>query len=143
MMTVISRSKQSAVRWGCALGWTALVLVMLLQSSSQPVIGPAAPPGKPTLAREILLTTGHVVGFGVLTVLWWWALQAATTGRAALVGAVSVSLVMGVATELAQAAIPDRATSWFDLAVNMGVTLATAWIIARRQQPESDGQASL
>jgi VanZ family protein len=127
--------KRPALRWVYAVGWTALLLVMLLQSSSQPVIGPAAPPGKPTLAREILLTTGHIIGFGVLTALWWWALVMRMPGRIALIAAMIISLTQGIVTEMAQATIPDRAASVFDLAVNGVVTLVTAWVIHRVSSP--------
>ena len=123
--------KRPALRWVYALAWTALLLVLLLQSSSQPVIGPAAPPGKPTLAREILLTSGHLIGFGVLTVLWWRALVTKQSARVALIGAVVISLALGVMTELAQATIPDRMASLFDVAANSIVTVATAWAIFR------------
>ncbi|HLV35304.1 MAG TPA: VanZ family protein [Spirillospora sp.] len=119
-------------RWSAALGWTALVLVLLLQSSSQPVIGPAAPPGDPPLEREILLTAGHVVAFAVLTALWWWALSLHTGPQRSLVLAVMVALLISVCTELAQAAVPDRAASWFDISVNVLVTLVTAWRIQTR-----------
>jgi VanZ family protein len=119
-------------RWSAALGWTALVLVLLLQSSSQPIIGPAAPPGDPPLEREILLTAGHVVAFAGLTTLWWWALSLHTGPQRSLLLAVMVALLIGVLTELAQAAVPDRAASWFDIGVNVLVTLATAWRIQAR-----------
>lgn len=124
--------QSAALRWACALGWTVILLVVLLQSSSQPVIGPPAPPGDPSLARELVLTLGHVVGFAGLTVLWWWALSWRLRLRSALLLAVLVALSIGIFSELAQAAVPDRAASWFDLVVNIGVTLVTAWAIERR-----------
>jgi VanZ family protein len=118
-------------RWLLAVGWTMLILVLLLQSSSQPVIGPAAPPGQPSLGREMLLTSGHIVGFSILTALWWWALSQNMSARAALAAAVVMALLIGTGSEIAQAAVPDRSASWFDLMVNWGVTLATAWRLAR------------
>jgi len=131
MMISTSVWAQPALRLVCALGWTALVLILLLQSSSEPVIGPSAPPGQPTLAREILLTTGHIVGFGLMTALWWWALITLLPARSALTGAIIIALVVGVTTEMAQAALPDRTPSLFDLAVNVVATLATARGIQR------------
>lgn len=118
-----------------ALGWTALLLVMLLQSSSQPLLGPAAPPGPITLEREILLTIGHIVGFAVLTVLWWWALLPRSSHERALVLAVMVALVIGTFTELAQASVPDRVASVYDLVVNTLAVLVTAWVIRRKGVP--------
>lgn len=122
-----------ALRWVYALGWTTLTLVTLLQSSSQPVIGPAAPPGPPPLERELLLTFGHIIAFSILTALWWWALSVVFNPRTALVLAVLIALTLGTLTELAQAAVPDRSASWEDLAVNWLVTFATAWRIQRSQ----------
>ena len=122
-----------ALRWLYALGWTALALVTLLQSSSQPVIGPAAPPGPPPLERELLLTLGHVAVFSILTALWWWALTTVLNTQAALVLAVLIALTLGTLTEIGQASMPDRSSSWEDLAVNWLVTLITAWRIRRSQ----------
>ena len=83
----------------------------------------------------MLLTTGHIIGFGLLTVLWWWALATMQPARNALIEALVFSLVLGVMTEFAQATIPDRAASLFDLAVNIIATMATAWVIRRTGTP--------
>jgi VanZ family protein len=122
-----------ALRWVYALFWTALALVTLLQSSSQPVIGPAAPPGPPPLERELMLAVGHIVAFSILTALWWWALSTTMNPRGALVLAVVIALTIGTVTEIAQASVPDRSASWEDLAVNWLVTLVTAWRIRHTQ----------
>lgn len=120
-----------ALRWFYALSWTALVALLLLQSSSQPVIGPPAPPGEPPLEREILLTIGHVVAFSALVALWWWALLPGQGFVPALIIALLLGLILGTFTELAQAAVPDRSTSWFDLMVNWFTVAITAWRIHR------------
>ena len=120
------------LRWGCALGWTVLLVVVLLQPSSDPIVGPAAPPGPPTLAREILLTTAHIVGFSGLTALWWWALRSYVVEARALLLAVVLALGIGVLTELGQASVPDRSASVFDLVVNSLSALAAGWFIQTR-----------
>jgi VanZ family protein len=112
-----------------ALAWTALVTLVLVQSSSQPVVGPAAPPGPPTPEREILLTCGHIIAFSILTVLWWWALTPHSPH--ALIQAVIVGLILGLVTEWAQTLVPDRSASLFDIATNTLVTGLTAWTIRR------------
>lgn len=129
------------LRWIYALGWTALSLVTLLQSSSQPVIGPPAPPGPPPLERELLLILGHIVVFSVMTGLWWWALTTALNSTAALVLAVLIALALGTLTEIGQATMPDRSSSWEDLTVNWLVTFITAWRIHRRQRTEQPRRA--
>jgi VanZ family protein len=112
-----------------ALVYTALLTLLLLQSSSQPIVGPAAPPGPPDLGREILLTSGHIVGFALLVLVWWWALSITSNFSRALVLTVVISLTLGIVTELLQNFVPDRSSSLFDLAVNTVVTLVTATII--------------
>jgi len=110
-----------------ALAWTALVTLVLVQSSSQPVVGPAAPPGPPTLEREILLTSGHIVAFSILTFLWWWALL--TISPRPLLHAILIGLALGIVTEWAQTLVPDRSASLFDMATNIVVIGLTAWVI--------------
>jgi VanZ family protein len=122
-----------ALRWFAALAWTALLLLTLLQSSSQPVIGPPAPPGDPSLERELLLTLGHIIGFAGLTLVWRWALADVLAPRRALWLAVLIALLLGICTELAQAAVPDRAASGFDLMVNGLAALTVGGWLSRRR----------
>ena len=119
------------LRYVYAVGYTAILLVILLQSSSQPVVGPSAPAGEPPLEREIMLIVGHVVGFSLLPLLWWWAFDSHLSFKQALIIAVVIALFIGAFTEIAQADIPDRSASWFDLAVNWGMTMITAFFINR------------
>src|SRR5690349_24055048 len=59
------------------VGWMILITITLLQSSGRPVVGPPAPPGPPSDSRELFLTSGHVVAFGVMLILLWWAMRSA------------------------------------------------------------------
>lgn len=120
-----------ALRWGYAAAWVLLITVLLLQPSGRPVVGPAAPPGPPDLGRELYLTTGHIIGFSVMTALIWWALAATLPSRRALHIAVLLALLLGIMTEWAQTLVVDRTASLFDLSVNIGVTLLTARLIDR------------
>ena len=131
-MKHLKLERQTTLRWGCALLWTTLTLVALLQSSGKPVLGPPAPPGPPSPEREFLLTLGHVVVFTGLTALWWWAFSVHLPGHTALMMAVFLALCLGISTEIAQTAIPDRSASWADLSVNFLATAVTAWQIQRR-----------
>lgn len=121
----------SVLRWLVALAWTVLVTVLLVQSSSEPVVGPAAPPGDPTLGRELMLVAGHVVAFSVLTALWWWAAQTMMPASRALFVAVVVAMVVGGLTEVAQMAVSDRSASLLDLGVNWVVAAVTARYLYR------------
>jgi hypothetical protein len=85
----------SMVRRGLALCFTVLTTVLLVQSSSHPIVGPPAPPGAPDLKREIVLTIGHIVAFASLVVLWWSALLPDLPSRRALFVAVGFALIYG------------------------------------------------
>jgi VanZ family protein len=101
-----------------ALVWVALITVLLLQSSENPLLGPAAPPGDPPLWREVLLAVGHVVAFSGLVALLWWALVVNASFRRALTIALVISLALGLVTEMGQALVPDRSALVVDLIVN-------------------------
>jgi VanZ family protein len=119
--------QHTALRLFYAFIWTALVTLVLVQSSSQPVVGPPAPPGPPALEREIFLTSAHVVAFSILTFLWWWGLL--PISPRALTHAVIIGLVLGIVTEGAQTFVPDRSASLFDIATNTLTIVLTAWVI--------------
>lgn len=129
--------KHPVTRYLLAGGWTLLVTVTLVQSSSQPVVGPPAPPGAPDLEREILLTLGHIVAFSVLTALWWWALIPRRPEPRALFVAVGFALILGFITEIAQTFVADRGASFYDVMVNWTVTIATATAISSRWRKNS------
>lgn len=124
------------LRFVYALVWTALVTLLLVQSSSHPVVGPAAPLGQPSLEREILLTSGHIIAFSILTFLWWWALL--RISQHPLTMAIVIGLILGIVTEWAQSFVPDRSASLFDLATNIVVIGVTAWLIRSQMLKKSD-----
>ncbi len=109
--------------------WMILITVTLLQSSGSPVVGPPAPPGQPDAERELFLTAGHVVAFGVMLVLLWWALHPAPH---ALIVALLACWFYGGATELLQTLVPDRGASWGDFAVDCFASALAALVIYGR-----------
>lgn len=126
MITLLTRP---AMRRLYIIVWMILCTVTLLQSSGSPVVGPPAPPGPPSSEREVLLTTGHVVAFGVMLVLLWWALRPAPH---ALLAALAVCWIYGGATELLQRLVPDRGPSLEDFAVDCLVSGLAALLIYGR-----------
>lgn len=124
-------------RLALAPGWTLLVTVLLVQSSSQPLVGPPAPPGPPDLRREIELTMGHIAAFLPLVTLWWWALLPFLPSPRAIFVAAGFALVFGVLTELAQTAVADRQASLYDLAINWSVTIFMASFLSVRGRSPS------
>jgi VanZ family protein len=131
MLKTHSYTQNPLVRQIVALAYSALLTLVLLQSSSQPYIGPAAPPGPPDPARELLLTIAHIIGFSILVAVWWKAFD--PSPRALLMAAL-IALALGIVTELLQNFVPDRSASLFDLATNIVVTLATALLISVYQK---------
>lgn len=121
-----------AGRLGLAAAWTLTLTIILVQSSAQPLVGPAAPPGQPDLLREVQLTGGHVIAFAGLVLWWWWALILKLPPQRALFVAVGFALIFGTLTEFAQWFVVDRGPSLFDLAVNWSATILMASLISTR-----------
>lgn len=113
--------------------YTVLLTIGLVQSSAHPLIGPSAPEDF-NLFWEMLLTTGHVVGFGGLVVLLWWALTAQAPSLWSLPVTVIFALLLGLVTESLQSLVPDRSASLFDLLCDWGVVLAVGYVIYRRMK---------
>jgi VanZ family protein len=126
--------KSTPVRYVLAITWTLYSTVLLVQSSGNPVVGRPAPPGPPTMDREIILTIGHIVVFSTLVILWQWALSTFRPVRAALFVATGFAVIFGVISELAQFAVPDRTVSLGDLSVNvlaaLGASLVIGWMFS-------------
>lgn len=122
------------IRYTLAFAFTILCTVVLVQSSSRPIVGPPAPPGAPDLRREIELTMGHVVGFSLLVVLWSWAFVAHLPLKRALFVAVGFALIYGLITEFAQSFVPDRQVSLYDIVVNWTTTAVAAFAVKWRNQ---------
>ena len=116
------------LRWLYAILWTLILLVLLLQSSGQPVVGPPAPPGDPSPSRELLFTFGHFLGFTILPFLWWRVFSLYSDH--AMLYAVGVALIMSFSTEYLQSFVPDRSASIFDLTVNALAIVFAAMILA-------------
>jgi VanZ family protein len=116
------------LRWLMIIGYTALMTLLLEQSSGQPMIGPAAPKAFDPV-WDALLTGCHFVGFGLLVLLLWSALAVPAHWRWALIMTVLFALMFGLVTEIVQTLVPDRSSSWSDLLVDWGITLAVAYWI--------------
>jgi hypothetical protein len=119
----------TSVRLGLALALTAFVALLSLipgtpvEGDSQLVVSVAAVP--PALQNAM-----HLVLYGVLAVLWSWALERGH-GRFALAAAGVIAY--GCVLELAQLAVPGRFASLLDVALNTaGAALATLALRVRR-----------
>lgn len=129
----IIESPTLSVKWFrvvVAIVYSALLTLVLVQSSANPLLGPAAP-REFELWWEILLTLGHLVGFSLLVVVNWSALATVTTSRRALITAVIFACLLGLISELLQSFVPDRSASLFDLACDWGVAFVTGYLLHR------------
>ncbi len=116
------------IRYLLALVYTALLLVLLLQSNDAPLIPTGVPYGPSTLMREFFFGSVHLVSFCVLTALWWWTLLTHRTSRQALLAAIMIGLCISLLTEWGQSMVPDRSAQLSDIAANFSGGLL--WALA-------------
>ena len=130
---VINTPSYRLLRIVVAIGYIAVLTLILLQSSAHPYLGPSAPP-EFNLGWEILMTLAHLTCFGLLVVVIWSALTTVTSSNRALVVAVLFACSLGLITELLQTLVPDRGASLFDLACDCGVAFSVAYLIHRQMR---------
>lgn len=131
MPTLIRFAKFTPVRWLLAFSWTLWLTIILIQPEARPVIDIGVRPAPPSLEREIVFTTGHVVGFALMTGLWWWALVERLSLTRALVAAMLVAFGVGTFSELMQTQTLDRHPSLIDFAANGVGAAVFAWLLMR------------
>ena len=118
-----------AGRWLLAAGWMGGIFYLSQQSS--PLGGPAS---------RIEAFAAHLVLYGVLAVLLYWALWAAAAGEHAQQGllvaalAFALTVLYGVSDELHQAFVPGRTASEADLLVDaIGGLLGLGGVLASQR----------
>ncbi len=122
----------SALRWGIAISWSALLTLFLLQPEADPVINLGLPQGDSTLAREVFFSALHLIAFGITCFWWFWALHHNFSVRMSLAVACLLAILLGGATEILQSFTLDRHASWLDLIANISGTMLAARLIWRR-----------
>lgn len=119
------------LRWLGTLAWTALtVLLMTLPAGEDSLVnGLSGLFGGSDLTDAI----GHVVLFGVLTLLWRGTLALHGPQEWALRLAVIIAVLLGTATEASQVLVAERGAAPWDLLANwLGAGLAALWARRRR-----------
>ncbi|MCY4145235.1 MAG: VanZ family protein [Chloroflexi bacterium] len=114
-----------------ALGWTALLCLLLLQPGADPLLDLGIPEGEQTLWRELAFGAVHLTAFAFTCSLWSWALVARFSPQSSVLAAAMISLALGCLTELAQAYTPDRHASWLDIGANIAGSLMAARVLWR------------
>ncbi len=113
------------LRWSAVVAWMALIFFLSGQSTLPDLTG-----GWP----EIQDIVGHFAAYGVLALLWRWALAGAGVRRAGLWAFVA-AVLYGISDEFHQSFVPGRHPDLFDIltdAAGAAVTLAVErWRVHR------------
>ncbi|MFN8534324.1 MAG: VanZ family protein [Dehalococcoidia bacterium] len=115
-----------SVRWACAILW----MVLIFWWSSFPTI--EVPFAEDALWQTISRKAAHAVVFGVLALLYAWALPG---GIGRLPAAFVLAVVYGLADEFHQAFVPPRHARAFDVVVDAAgalIALVVAQGLVRR-----------
>ena len=125
---VVTTSQQPKSNWrSCARRIPiaiGLAAAIFFQSSQPGVLGDLG------ALNLILSSIGHVVMFGALTALLWWALDP-VTDRALLI-AVAVAVLYGVSDEIHQSYIAARTATVVDVGFDVLGAAIAAFLITRR-----------
>lgn len=114
------------LRWTAVAAWMAVIFFL----SAQPHL-PDLAPGLPGV-EEI---GGHLLAYGVLAVLFWWALRGTGT-RTPATWALLAAILYGATDELHQHFVPGRTATVEDLLVDLigaslGLLLVNGWRLRR------------
>jgi hypothetical protein len=113
----------SLLRGGLALGFTLLILVVMLRPELQHIAGV---PILKLAAQYHVSLVGHALTFALMFLFWCWAMvphfRAASTPFVALL----IVLTLGTMGEFAQTFMPGRYASGADMAANV-VGVVWAW----------------
>ena len=123
------------LRGSLALGWTALLCLLLLQPEADPLLDLGIPDSDNALLRELAFGAVHLAAFAFTCSLWTWALAARFHPQTSVLAAVAISLALGCLTELAQGYTPDRHASWLDIGANIAGTLMAARVLQPASVP--------
>ncbi len=126
------------VSWVVTLGWTALVIYLLLKHGNTVQAGPFLTSFlRMEFTRdELLEAVAHFTMFGTLTLLWWWTLVQHYPVRYAVLGTVMIAVMLGMGTEFGQYFVA-RSSVLLDLVANLaGISIAMAGLqlVASRQR---------
>ncbi|MCY3572723.1 MAG: VanZ family protein [Chloroflexi bacterium] len=121
---------------GClALGWTALLCLLLLQPEADPLLDLGIPEGENTILRELAFGAVHLAAFAFTCSLWTWTFVARFRLQSSLLAAVAISIALGCFTELGQSLTPDRYPSWLDIGANITGALIAARLMWHPSSP--------
>jgi VanZ family protein len=117
----LSASTRAVVRRSPApLALMALIFYLSAQSDPGPDLAPA------------IRMLGHAAQFGLLALLWGWALSVSLRPGRATLAAAAIALVYAIGDEYHQSLVPGRDADPFDVAIDsVGIAFAVLVLRAR------------
>ena len=85
------------------------------------------------LAYFVVRKLAHFTEYALLAALWWRALRTGVAARAALIGAVAISVAYAATDELHQSTVEGRHGTPADVLIDSAGALTAAGLIARRR----------
>lgn len=121
--------KNKTLHWFIAIAWTIFLSILLLQPESQTIIPTGIQPAPPSLKREILFSTVHLVTMGFTAIIWCFALGIRKKDYP-LIALVMMLVSYGLSVEYLQGFVAGRTAQWWDMLANIiGISLGIyAWI---------------
>lgn len=105
--------------WIIAIGWTLIFSYLLIQPEQQATIHTIVQPAPPSLEREILFTSLHLLTFSFTAWIWCLALCPTEEDQSLLIALGLILLIYGGGAELLQMQIPGRTAQWWDMTANI------------------------
>jgi VanZ family protein len=138
MNTLLALRDSSPLRFGLALGYTLFVIIILVQPTHQPMIDLRIARETPSMIDQLWFGAGHMLLFLMMALLWLWAFYHQLPLCPAVWLAFSVTLLIGVGSEIGQFMISSRDPSIFDLAmdtIGTSLPLLMVWLLRHRHEP--------
>ena len=98
--------------------WTVILSIILLQPENQPMIPTGVQPAPPSLKREIIFSSLHLLTFGLTALLWCFSVKPDKQSKILLAMLMILLITFGLVVEYLQSSIPGRTAQWWDMLAN-------------------------
>lgn len=134
MISLKTIIQNKGIRWAIAIAWTVFLSILLLQPENQPIIPTGVQPAPPSLSRELLFSSVHIITMSVTAILWAFALNIQIKNYR-LMALIIVLINFGLGVEYLQGSIPGRTAQWWDMLANViGICVGLClWIVAKQK----------
>lgn len=128
MIILQKLSKHKLIPMLMATTWTVILSILLLQPENQPVIPTGIQPAPPSLKREIIFSSLHLLTFGMTALLWCFSVKPDKNSKVLLLLLTGLLLVFGLCVEYLQSSIPGRTAQWWDMLANSIGIVGGTWL---------------